>query len=287
MPIAKIVVPLTGAKRDRIALDTAFLAAKPSHAHVMALFAHADPRLALPYMGAPISPDVVQSIIDSTAEMNRNAAKAARAATAEASRAAGIQFVTSPARATSVTCSLREMEGFFPQCVADASRLSDLVVFGPVSPADGPDLAEAFVEALLKTERPVLLAARTPNSLTGHVTVAWDGSSVAARALVGAMPFLEQAAKITLLCCHSPSLHKPECRDAEEYLALQGLSCKALSVDPGKYAIGEALLEAAAEQASNLLVMGGFGHSHLSEVFFGGVTQHIRWHAELPVLMIH
>jgi nucleotide-binding universal stress UspA family protein len=219
--------------------------------------------------------------------MNKKAAGAARATLMDAARAADVPYVTMPKHGATTSCSFREMEGFFPQCLADASRLSDLIVFGPVSPADGPDLADAFVEALLKTERPVLLASKAPKTLTGHVTLAWDGSAVAARALVGAMPFFEQAQKITLLSCHPPSKAKPECSDVEEYFTLHGLSCSQVSVDPGKQGIGAALLASAIERGSDLLVMGGFGHSHLSEAFFGGVTQHIRWNAELPVLMVH
>lgn len=287
MSIAKIIVPLTGAARDKVALETAFAAAKPFCAHVVALYVDADPRLALPYMGAPLSADVIQAIIDSTAEMNRAAAKASRAVLTQTAAAAGVPVVAKAARAERVTCSFREMEGFFPQCVADAARLSDLTVFGPVSPADGPDLADAFVEALVKTERPVLLAAKAPKSIAGHVTLAWDGSAVAARALAGAMPILEKAGKVTLLSCRAAGAKTPDFSDVEEYLALHGVAAEEAVSDPGKRGIGETLLAAAADNGSDLLVMGGFGHSHLSETFFGGVTQHVRWHADIPVLMVH
>lgn len=287
MSIARIVVPLTGSKRDRTALDAAFVAARPSNAHVVALYVHADPRLALPYMGAPLSADVIQSIIDSTAQMNRAAAKEAHAALTDAARASGVEVLAKPARIKSVSCSFREMEGYFPQCVGDASRLSDLIVFGPVTPDDGPDLADAFVETLTKTERPVLLAAVAPKSLTGHVTLAWDGSPSSARALIGSLPFLKAAGKVTLLACAMPGLKKTDFRDAAEYCALHGIACTEATAEPGKRSIGQTLLEESAALKSDLLVMGGFGHSHLTEVFFGGVTQHVRWHASLPVLMIH
>lgn len=287
MSIAKIVVPLTGAKRDACALETAFVAARPFAAHVMGLYVDADPRMALPYMGAPLSPDVIQAIIDATDRLNQAAANAAQTSLAETAKKVDVAVVAQPRRADTVTCSFRKVEGFFPQCVADAARLSDLVVFGPVSPDDGPDLADAFVEALLKTERPVLLAARTPRSLTDHVTLAWDGSAVAARALMGALPFFEKAGRITLLACKSGSDRRVDFSGVEEYLALRGLSCDTQVVDPARRGIGETLLEAALQMNSDMLVMGGFGHSHLSETFLGGVTQHVRWHASLPVLMVH
>jgi len=285
--IAKIIAPLTGAKRDRVVLETAFVAARPTNAHVVALYVNADPRLAMPYMGAPLSPDVIQSIIDATAEISRGAAKMARAALMEATAAAGVQFESAPQRASAVTCSFLEMEGFFPHCVAEAARLSDLIVFGPVSPADGPDLSDAFVETLMKTERPVLLASIAPQSLTGSVMLAWDGSAVAARALMGALPFLDEARKITLLSCHRPGARTLHFEDVQEYLSLRGHNCTVETIDPGKHGVGEALLQAAKSGRADLLVMGGYGHSQMGEVFFGGVTQHMRWHVELPILMVH
>lgn len=287
MSIAKIIAPLTGASRDRTTLDTALAVAKLFNAHVVGLFVHGDPRLALPYMGAPISPDVIQSIVDSTAEMNRAAAKTARADLVKSAEAAGVAFLPEPKRVAGASCSFREMEGFFPQCVSQAARLSDLVVFGALTPADGPDLADAFVETLIKAERPVLLAPKAPASLTGRVAIAWDGSAIAARAVVSALPFFAKASEINVLSCHTSGSQSPAFDDIEEYFALHGLKCTRHIIEHGKHGVGEALLHAAKEKGCDLLVMGGFGHSHLSEAFFGGVTQHIRWNAELPVLMVH
>jgi nucleotide-binding universal stress UspA family protein len=287
MPIAHIIAPVTGSKRDAAVLATAFVAAKAHNAHVVALFVHPDSRLALPYAGEGLTGESVQTLVDSAQEMNSAAAAAARTMLAEAAEAAGAEIVSGPQKAKSTSCCFREMGGFFPRCIAHAAQYSDLIVFGPITPGDGPDFADAFCETLLKTERPVLLAAEAPKSLTGKVTVAWDGSAVANRALVGALPFLERAREITLLSCHSGASQKPLFRHAEEYLAAHGLSATEVEIPPGKHGVGEALLDTAVKGGSDLLVMGGYGHSQMSEAFFGGVTQYIRWHVSLPVLMIH
>ena len=57
-----------------------------------------------------------------------------------------------------------------------------------------------------------------------------------------------------------------------------------LDLDPGPGGPAEALLGVAREQGA-LLVTGGYGHSRLSERFFGGFTQRILRGAEIPVLM--
>lgn len=71
MSIAKIIAPLTGGNRDKTVLASAFVAAKQFSAHVVALYVRPDPRLAVPYIGAPLSPNVVEGIINSVQEMNR------------------------------------------------------------------------------------------------------------------------------------------------------------------------------------------------------------------------
>lgn len=287
MSIARIVAPLTGTARDTTVLATAFAAAKPYNAHVVALYVSPDPRLALPYTGSPISPDVVQAIIDSVEEDIRDAAKAARTALTNAAAAAGVEIIAAPKKTDRTTCSFRDVVGFFPHCVADAAQFSDLVVFGPIAPIDGPDLADAFVETLVKTGRPVLITSEAPKSLTGKVVLAWDGSAQASRALIGAMPFLEKASEIVLLTCNPPTARKPGCSAIEEYLALHGICCVQEIVDPGGHGIGATLLQTAEKIGADLLVMGGYGHNQLGELVFGGVTQHVRWHASLPVLMVH
>jgi len=286
MSIAKIVAPVTGAKRDTQVLATAFAVARPFGAHVVALFVKPDPRLALPYGGTPISPQVVQDIIDAAEEMNRKAAKAARGALADAARNAMVEIISPKEPKAPASCSFQETEGFFPVCVVQGSHLSDLIVFGPVTPADA-DIAEAFSETLKRTVRPVLLAPNVPQSFPGKVMVAWDGSDTAARALVNAVPVLEKAKEVILLSCTETKLSKGDVREAQQYLALHGISCTEQKVDANKRSVGEALLAAVSEAKADLLIMGGYGHSQLGETIFGGVTQYVRMHANVPVLMVH
>ena len=43
----------------------------------------------------------------------------------------------------------------------------------------------------------------------------------------------------------------------------------------------------AVKGGADLLVMGGYGHSHLREVFVGGVTLETLSHNRLPVFLMH
>lgn len=296
MSIAKIIAPVTGAERDAAVLATAFAAAKPFNAHVVALLVRPDPRLSVPAMGAPLSPQIVQNIITATEELNQAASKAARAATEKSAGLAGAMIVDRPEKRPTVSCSYVETDGYFADVVGRAAWLSDLVVFGPLPTTDGVDINQCFVDVLTKTDRPVLVSAVVPAQLPGTIVIAWDGSAAASHAVMGAMPFLTLAQNVSILHVGAQRKEDEESPgfarrigvgELKEYLALHGVACSEKTVERGSKHIGEALLDAAQGCGAGLLVMGGYGHSHLRETIFGGVTAHIRRNAELPVLMVH
>ena len=49
--------------------------------------------------------------------------------------------------------------------------------------------------------------------------------------------------------------------------------------------VGAALLRTATEVGADLMVMGGYGRTRLSELVLGGVTRHVLTAAELPLLL--
>jgi nucleotide-binding universal stress UspA family protein len=51
--------------------------------------------------------------------------------------------------------------------------------------------------------------------------------------------------------------------------------------------VRDILLTEAKAMAADLLVIGAYSHSRMRQVVFGGVTEHMLDHAELPVLMAH
>jgi nucleotide-binding universal stress UspA family protein len=51
--------------------------------------------------------------------------------------------------------------------------------------------------------------------------------------------------------------------------------------------VGATLLKLARAEQADLLVMGAYSHSPITEAMLGGVTRHILAQADLPVLMVH
>ncbi len=188
MAYVKILAPLTGGTRDATVLASAFAAAAPFKAHVVALFVRPDPAEAMPFFGEGVSGAMAQEIVDAAKEASDKASQDARAAIAIVAGDFGVAVTEKPEKRETVSISLREVQGNFADRVAQASRLSDLVVFGPLKQSDRPGLAEAFEAALLETGRPVVLTGQAPPKyFARRIAIGWDGSGAAHEALGDAL----------------------------------------------------------------------------------------------------
>ena len=287
MTIGRILAPLKGTPQDDVVLATAFAAAKPFNAHVAAFFIHPDPRLAVPFVGIPVSPEVVQDIVDASQAIAKAADKRAHDALIAAAGAAQAAIVAHPRKSDTVTCSFRRAQGLFFRAAAQAAELCDLVAFATIAGPDTVELSEGFVEILTRSGRPILLAAEAPAALGRKIVVGWDGGPSAARAVSQALPFLKEAQSVEILSVQRAPMHAENFADLHEYLGLHGIAASEQTIEQGARQVGEALLDGAARAGADLLVMGAYGRGPLRESVFGGTTVHIRSHASLPILLAH
>lgn len=288
MAYKKFLAPLTGSERDTSILAGAFAAAKPFNAHVVALFVRPDPAQAMPFFGEGVSGNMAQEIVDVANEASDKAIVQARAALEKSAAESGAVLLPVPEPRNVLSASFREIQGSFADCVTRASRVCDVVVFGPLKTGDRPGLGEAFESVLLQSGRPVLLVAQTPLADLGtRIAVAWDGGTASAHALTGAMPYLARAKSIELVLVQRPGADPVDSGEAREYLALHGLSCNERNLNQGGKLIGEALLELSTAIGADTLVLGAYGQSRLRQLFAGGVTKHVVSHAKIPIFLVH
>ncbi len=288
MEIAKILVPVTGGGRDTALLLYAIEAARPFNAHVVAYFVRPDLAEALAFFSDGASGVVVDEIVKATRDAGDDAARRVDAAISAACTSAGIARVNSPVRSDSVTLSLREVQGNFGDQLTMQARLSDLVVFGPMRESDQAGLAEAFVQVLVDTDRPVLRATDDiPARFAQRIAIGWDGKKAASLAVTAAIPFLRRADHVEMFSIQRPPLTPEATEGLREYLALHGVNATERLIDAGNKRIGEALLQAAKQDKADLLVIGGYGRGRLRESLIGGVTRHVIAHADVAVFMVH
>lgn len=122
-----------------------------------------------------------------------------------------------------------------------------------------------------------------------RVMVAWNGSREAARALAEARPYLQLADRVTVVvAADEPEIEEDATLGAEalRHLAHHGVDADLRHVRNSGNA-GEALMIEAQRLGADLIVLGGYGHSRLSERLLGGVTYKLLHNSAVPLLIAH
>lgn len=174
------------------------------------------------------------------------------------------------------------------------ARYADVAVLTRPSEGPGSELREELVEGVLfHSGRPALIA---PPGWSGdrvgrRVVVAWDASREATRALSEAQALLEGAEQVTVVTVDAkPKMFghgdQPGTQIAA-HLSRRGLATDVRNIDSMGRAPALAILEEATAINADLVVMGGYAHSRLRDLVFGGATKDMLRAATVPVLMAH
>ncbi len=172
------------------------------------------------------------------------------------------------------------------------ARYSDLVIVGQTNPEEAsPAVMDDFPEyMILNSGRPVLVVpyAGAFDPFGKRPLIAWDGSRSATRAITDAIPFLRNAELVHVAIINPKGDQHGDQpgSDLASYLARHGIKLE-VSVHRTKLDIGNALLSLAADLNSDMLVMGGYGHSRFREMIMGGATRGILESMTIPVFMSH
>ena len=152
--------------------------------------------------------------------------------------------------------------------------------------AGPPGLAESLV---LSSGRPIILfPPRGSVSRVRRIVVAWNARREAIRAAADALPLLVKAEAVEVLVVdherHAGHGQEPGA-DIARHLARHGAQVDVHRLSSDGKDVGRLLLSQAAAFRADLLVMGAYGQSHLSEWMFGSITRTVLAEADVPVLM--
>ena len=174
--------------------------------------------------------------------------------------------------------------------VAEHAHYADLAVIARSATAAQVAGTAGFVESLvLSSARPVIVfPPHGAATRLRRIVVGWNAGREAIRAVADALPFLVRAQAVEVLVV-DPQRHPDHGQepgaDIARHLARHATTVEVLRLSSGGEGVGRVLLSRAADFGADLLVMGAYGHSHLSEWMFGGVTRTVLREAGLPVLM--
>ena len=173
-----------------------------------------------------------------------------------------------------------------PDLLVEYARLRDLTIM----PASND---RWYAEAVIfGSGKPTLILPESPRPRPfelGAVAVAWDFSRAAARAVADAIPLLEKAKKVRVVTVlnekHMDNKHSAE--ELSKNLSRHGIDVVLDRVDAKGRPIGDVLEAYVASHASDMLVMGAYGHSRLREFVLGGATKSLLLKPPLPILFSH
>lgn len=156
------------------------------------------------------------------------------------------------------------------------------------------DFDQAIVEGpLFESGRPVLIVPPNwkPREIGRSVLVCWKPTREAARALGDADDFLVNASQVTVVTIDarpsedgygpSPGV------DITAHLARRGVKVELSNLDSLGRSVANVIHDQALAMDADLIVMGGYGRSRMSEFIFGGMTREMLRTADYPVLMAH
>lgn len=274
-----ILVHLNDERRVRSVMGPALAIANRFNAHLIGLYVYpampTAPPVTMPYGGG---------ILSSLAHQAKEEAERIHKAFEEA--ASGHQIV--PEWRT-VKASHSDLAAI----AMDHARAADLVIASQTDPDWDLSPVLDFPERLsLECGRPVLVVPRVGayGEVGKRVVIAWKNRRESARAVFDAMPLLIGAESVKILTIeggrHNDADSLP---DTEIAAALARHGCRVTtqrSVSP-ETSVADEILNRVADDASDLLVMGAYGHSRFRELVFGGVTRGIAQHMTVPTLLSH
>ena len=284
-----IVLPCTGSAADAPVFATALAVARRFSSHLAFLYVRPDVRQEIAALAAS-EVGAVSGIGDTMERMEREADQREHAAEQQWRELCQQEQLTirdGPPGDGVSTEWIGEV-GADTARVAEHGRTADLIIAGR-GREDGGVAMGVLEAALMDSGRPVLVAPpAAPASVGRVVTIAWKGTREAAGAVSAALPFIAQAERVVILTIdegddeddRSPERLQRALRWHNPTVLMHRLVREHGSV-------AETLLGAAMRAESDLLVMGGYGHTRLREAVFGGFTRHVLERVELPVLMAH
>jgi nucleotide-binding universal stress UspA family protein len=288
----RILVSLTGFESDSATLDTAYLVGRLFDAHLDCICARPGPTQIV--IGAsPFEIAAAMNAAELIADLQKEdelRTKNARLAFEAFCKKWRLPLADGSGN-NSPSASWRQLSGDEVEITIAEVRFNDLVVVGR-PPQATPLSTNGIGAVLVGSGRPLLIAPQTaPENLAPTVAIAWKDGPEAARAVTAAAPLLMKAQKVVVLTADENDAKARASIESAERIAARfrrhGSTSEARLVVPGGRTIPDSIVETAAACGADILVMGGYGHSRLRELVFGGFTRHVLNASPLPVFLFH
>lgn len=284
-----ITVPATGTDSDQPVFETALAMARLDGAQLGFLHVQADVNTAIAAMMAA-SDGMATGVEKIARDLERDVAE--RRQLAEQAFHDFCRLHALPERAEPGTARLSARlfveTGYEYHWLAEYGRTTDLIVLGRAR--EEVNVATDVLEAaLMTTGRPILITPpQAADGMAETIVIGWKNRREAARAVEAARPCIALARRVVVMTVdEDDAADQASCDRLCETLRWHNPHVEAIRIQRDGRPPVEALQRAAAAEGAGLLVVGGYGHSRLREMVFGGFTRRLLEAADIPVLMAH
>jgi nucleotide-binding universal stress UspA family protein len=280
-----ILVPTANRPECAIALEVAFRLAADLSANVAACHVRGQRREAASVLDE-LMPEDVYELTETWAAQSPLTSKTAHDLYRRISGRHGFTLARRPTPHHHSRAFWHEMVGSPRRVFEIIGPVADLAVASRPKPK-AKGWARAFLlAALLHSSKPVLVAPqRRLSSIGKTIVIAWNQSTDAALAVAAAMPLLQRAERIVVATCGPENRPGPKSSYLGQYLANWDLKIE--KVHSKGRNVEKELEQMYRSVSGDLLVMGAYSRPRLQELVFGGVTEHMLFKSQLPVLMLH
>jgi len=172
-------------------------------------------------------------------------------------------------------------------------KLADVGIVGQPSGEGRRHQTSTINSLIIHAIRPIVIVPEGGwNGPIGEkVMIAWDDSQQAARAVNDSLPILYQATDVidvvSVPTDPTDNVTNVKVDEICSFLDGHGVRVNPFVPKASSVGTGSAILNLAAVDKADLLVMGAWGHSRAREYLFGGVTRSMLAEARLPLLVSH
>ena len=288
--IKSILAVLTEPESGSHCLVMALKLSRQFNCHVDGLHVYAEGKAVLPFVAETVSGAAIEKMI--MAAENEARERLLQTKIMFQRITTGINQKNYPTPVIGQSISWLEESGHEDQVVGIRGCRVDLVVLRQPNSSDDKLALMTFNAALMQSGRAIIIVPqRIGKEITNegeyqNISIFWNGSPEAARAVYNATPFLTKASRVTVL-----SVKEKECSagtlDLNAYLIRHGVENISSTVISTGVRTGESLLAAATDVGTDLMVMGAYSRSRLQKMIMGSVTSYVLEHSLIPVLMSH
>lgn len=282
----KILVPVRGDGKGDNVFAHAVALARGFDAHLDVTHCRARPENLLPF-GVPIPAALREQLLSNAVRVFDEEEAGLRQEVLDLAKHHNVKMSDTPT-GNEVSASFSEEAGRQIDVIKHHGRLADLVAVAK------PDIdrnlgANTLKSALFHTGRPVMMcpepSGALPEILGKNITIAWDGSLEASRAVAMCLWLVRAAETVTILTASSkPMTVSPA--EVQNYLEAHEVRAAVKVIDTKSNA-AKALLAESKALGAELMIMGAYGDNQNYERVFGGVTQYVVDHADMPVILVN